>query len=480
MRHSLLTMLLVTACTLGSAQAPQQHSVAPRGRALERGVLVRSVPAEANPGQSYALYLPSTYKDDRLWPIVYVFDPGAVGSRPLELMKDAAERYGYILAGSNNSRNGPTQPEVDAAKAMWSDTHSYLAIDDQRAYFAGFSGAARLASYLAQSCNCARAVFLNGGALMPGTIPVAQRAFAAFSIAGLGDFNYGELLQLDSDLELAGQSHFLRRFDGEHQWAPATVWEEAFAWSALLEMKNKLRSRDGAFIDAEFAKSNERIKKQLDAGEAAYALHEARAVAAIYEGLTDTSALKQQIAKLEKDPSTRARAKQEKADFEKQRALGNELFAVLSKPDNFTSGHLDVSVQTAQKVRQLRQDYEREKNPGTRRIYQRVLGNLFIMCMETGGPLLQKGEASNAQPYFEIAAEARPDWAWPFLSLARCHVAKGDKKATFRDLKRALETGSSVQDLTGFMKQDPKLAVLMDTEDYRKLTGDEGKGSPAK
>ena len=48
---------------------------------------------------------------------MYAFDPGARGKLPVELMKDAAERFGYIVVGSNNSRNGSWKIEAEAAEA---------------------------------------------------------------------------------------------------------------------------------------------------------------------------------------------------------------------------------------------------------------------------------------------------------------------------------------------------------------------------
>jgi predicted esterase len=485
MRRPLLTLLVAAICTLGITQEQQAPSSAsypasspasspissssPGNRGLHKGVLIPAVRSESKPEQSYALYVPSAYTADRDWPVVYVFDPGAKGDRPLKLMQDAAERYGYILAGSNNSRNGALQPELDAMNEMWRDTHGYLSIDDHRIFFAGFSGGARLAAYLAQICGCTRAVFLNGAALMPGGPPLAQKKFAAFSIAGLGDYNYGELLDLDAKVDAMGQPHFLRRFDGEHEWAPAPVWEEAFAWSALLEIKSKLRPNDPSFIAAELLKSTERVKKQAEAGESSFALQEARALIPAYEGLTDTAALKQQVAALEKDPATRTRAKQEKSELDRQHSMGDEILGTISSFENLPASQPSVVTDMSSRVRQLRQNFAGEKNASTRRVLQRVLGNIFIMCMETGGPILEKGDAINAQPYFEIAAEARPDWSWPFLSLARCHGARGDKKAALRDLKRALDTGYSVEALGNFMKRDPKLAALTDTDDYKKM-----------
>jgi len=96
---------------------------------LEAGKLIERVVTAANPEQSYALYLPSNYSPDRSWPVVFAFDPGAQGKIPVDQMKDAAERYGYIVLGSNNSRNGPWKPESEAADAMLQDAQKRFAVD---------------------------------------------------------------------------------------------------------------------------------------------------------------------------------------------------------------------------------------------------------------------------------------------------------------------------------------------------------------
>jgi len=59
-------------------------------------------------------------------------------------MKDAAERHGYIVLGSNNSRNRSWKVDAESAPAMFEDTHTRRALDERRIYFAGFSGGARV------------------------------------------------------------------------------------------------------------------------------------------------------------------------------------------------------------------------------------------------------------------------------------------------------------------------------------------------
>src|SRR5947209_5644709 len=96
-------------------------AVAAYGQDLPRGQIIDAVKCVADRSQSYALYLPSNYSPDRTWNVILAFDPGARGRRPVERYQAAAEKYGYIVAGSNNSRNGPWEVSLTAAKAMSGD-----------------------------------------------------------------------------------------------------------------------------------------------------------------------------------------------------------------------------------------------------------------------------------------------------------------------------------------------------------------------
>ncbi len=171
---------------------------------LQTGIILPKVVAHAKPEQSYALCLPSAYSPDKRWPIIYAFDPGARGSVPVELMKEAAERHGYILVGSNNSRNGSWKMEAEAAEAIVQDTDARLSIDDRSVYFAGFSGGARVAAQIAQVCKCAAGVLLNGAGFHPMAFESKEAPFVVFAAVGTFDFNYPELVSTDDELEKLG------------------------------------------------------------------------------------------------------------------------------------------------------------------------------------------------------------------------------------------------------------------------------------
>src|SRR5271169_907677 len=67
---------------------------------LDKGIVIDSVHCSDVPDQVYAVYLPSNYSTAKKWPIIYFFDPHGVGNLPLNLYKDLAEKYGYIIAGT--------------------------------------------------------------------------------------------------------------------------------------------------------------------------------------------------------------------------------------------------------------------------------------------------------------------------------------------------------------------------------------------
>ena len=144
---------------------------------IPKGQIVERIEALNDSTQSYALYLPSNYTPDRKWPILYAFDPGARGRVPVERFKEAAEKYGWIVVGSNNSRNGPWELAVNAWNAMQKDTHQRFAIDDERLYATGFSGGARVAVRIAVACKCLAGVMGNGAGFPVGLAPSLEMHF---------------------------------------------------------------------------------------------------------------------------------------------------------------------------------------------------------------------------------------------------------------------------------------------------------------
>lgn len=180
-------------------------------------------------GQSYALFVPSRYAADRTWPILYCLDPGARGHAAVEHFAAAAEKAGFVVAGSNNSRNGPIEPSLTAIRLMVQDTHARLSIDDHRIYAAGLSGGARLALAWATGQNGGIAGVVASSAGFGSAVP-KQIPFRIFMTTGVDDFNHDELYRLSRELARRDVPHRFVEFAGGHEWVPASLADEAFGF----------------------------------------------------------------------------------------------------------------------------------------------------------------------------------------------------------------------------------------------------------
>src|SRR5262249_34853394 len=148
--------------------------------------------------QSYALYLPSKYDPVRSWPVIFAFDPGARGRVPVERYQAAAEKYGYIVAGSNNSRNGPWEVSTNAARAVFPDVTGRFNIDQKLIYLAGMSGGARGVMGIALGQHDVAGVIASSAGF-PDSKTRKSVQFPVFMTAGTEDFNLIKMRRLDRE-----------------------------------------------------------------------------------------------------------------------------------------------------------------------------------------------------------------------------------------------------------------------------------------
>src|SRR5690242_13463461 len=144
-----MRLLVLTAFFLIARSA---QAISPAIDTVAVGRVTDTVHAASDPTQTYALFLPSRYDASRRWPLLLLMDPRGRAMVPLKLFQDAAERYGYIIMSSYQTRSdGPIEPNDKAVNAILSDAQTKYSIDPRRYYFAGFSGTGRIAWYYAYS-----------------------------------------------------------------------------------------------------------------------------------------------------------------------------------------------------------------------------------------------------------------------------------------------------------------------------------------
>ena len=416
--------------------------------------------------QSYALYLPSTYTPAKRWPIVYFFDPGGHGRRPLELYKNLAETYGFIFAGSNNSRNFAPD-ESKNVNAIWQDTHTRFALDEHRIYTSGFSGGARAAGAMALSCPaCGIAGVAAHGAGYPNNRVAANDKQLYFFAVGDHDFNWQEVVTVRREREDQGLPYRVQVFSGSHQWAPYAVMEDAIQWFVLRAMQSGTLQPDASFIDHRF----ERIRAESDDAEKRKdpiaQLSAYRALVDDFAGLKDVTEFSKKLVALKSSAAFKAALKEERAQISDQFDLEGEISPKLhayvqgSAPD-LTALRTDI----IQSMGRLRDQAEHAKNEGKRLIFSRALDDMRVSGIEDGQQELEARHFEKAELCFELMADVIDD-PWPVLLLAETHASEGKKKQAMSDLKKAVQRGLKDADV---LDSNERLQILEAEPEFQKL-----------
>lgn len=287
-------------------------ALAARAEGLPRGRLIDSVKCAFDASQSYALYLPSNYSPDRTWSVIFAFDPRARGVAAVERFQAAAEMYGYIVAGSNNSRNGSWGSSMASINAMSVDVGTRFAVDNRRIYTAGLSGGARVALHVALGTGKIAGV-IAASAGYPDSQPRKSVPFAIFGTAGTEDFNYLEMRQLDRALTTP---HRVVIFQGGHTWLSSDLAIEALEWMEIQAMKSGRRPRDEELVEKIFA------KRAVQAGDDCLALE---SLITDFEGLKDISALRARVGVLRRQKALKDALKKDRASLEREEGILGEL-----------------------------------------------------------------------------------------------------------------------------------------------------------
>ncbi len=271
----------------------------------DRGTVHRHIVVHADSNRSYALYIPKRQPfpaagkgEPARFPVIIAFDPHGDGSLPLVRYKELAERYGILLAGSNDSRNGlPGDQATAIVDGLTREIRTQYPVDTSRIWFLGFSGGARVASGSAMYLTPVRGVIGCGSGFGNTRQPLRYR-FDYIGLAGLADFNMHEVQKLEEPLTRAGFRHFISVFPGGHEWPPAGVMENAFRMTLLNDMKDGRLAKNDSLPDAVLSSLKVRIDSLARSGDPMAAAEYCRWAIALTEGLAPTGPFRESLSGL--------------------------------------------------------------------------------------------------------------------------------------------------------------------------------------
>jgi dienelactone hydrolase len=437
-------------------QSPS-HQLPPAGK-------IGNATCQNDASESYSLYLPSAYNEQKRWPIIYLFDPSGRGTRPVELYQDVAEKYGFIIAGSNNSRNFSTD-ESRSVSAIWQDTHQRLALDVHRTYTGGFSGGARVAGLMATSCSrCQIDGVIANGAGYPSRGPQGGGKLLYFFGVGNQDFNWPEIVNLRREREEAGLPYRVRVFEGPHQWPPAEVMQDAVEWMQLKAMQAGDLPRDLAFIDRRWRATQTETEDAARKSDAMAELSGLRSLVTDFAGLKDTGEATNKLAQLKNSARLKAAFQAEQDQIAQQSTMEG---AILPKIEAYITGKTDDSPGLKDSIQQsmhnLDDQAEHSKDEIKKLVSRRAADGVWIATVERGEQELASHHFQIAENCFQLMSQMRNGF-WPFVMLADTHAAEGKSKQAVKDLREAMHRGLKE---TEVIESDDRLQVLKDDPDFQ-------------
>jgi hypothetical protein len=423
------------------------------------GKVIDKVACKTDTAQSYSLYLPKAYDTKKQYPIIYAFDSHRTGKLPVANYAELAEKYGYIIAGSNNSENGIQWEQTLAiVNTLFSDTRTRLSINPNRIYLLGFSGGARVANAITMMNGSINSVICCGAASPAANIADPRNNYTFFGIAGNADFNYSEMKKYDM-LDLAGRrlKHALITFDGKHEWPRIVAMGEAFLWLELNNMRKDPSAKNDNLVLHNLSDESERLYS-LEKKNKKYEAYElSRKVINYYEGLGDLSLFYDTYKKLQGNADVDKQLKQNEADWTREEKLKEEYMNNLQKQD-YAWWQKDVAA--------MNQQIKSGKDKNEALIKKRLLSYLSLVCyMQTSGALKQND--MRAATYFDnlyILVDPTNPEAHYFM--AEINAKQGNTAVALKALEEAVNKGFNEK---GRMQNDSTFAGIKNEAAFVKV-----------
>jgi hypothetical protein len=218
---------------------------------LRKGAAVDSLPISDSISESFAMYLPSNYSDDKNWPIVFVFDPQGRGINSARLFSQAANEQGYLIAASNNiSEKDSLVTNLEIASRLLEKVLVSFPIDEKRVYSAGLEEGALVASALSivypkmKGILIVEDVWINKEFLAQNIKKQTIVGFAGYKSDSYNNFN--ESFNL---FKILDYKNFIYNYDNEGMWPSAKLISHGLGTFTLQAVLDGDQSRDTDLID---------------------------------------------------------------------------------------------------------------------------------------------------------------------------------------------------------------------------------------
>jgi len=426
-------------------------------KTFEQGKIINKVTCEQDSTLSYALYIPSSYDSSKTYPVIFAFDAHGDGLKPVTLFKTQAEKFGYILVGSNDSKNGLSWEKTNSIyNILFGDIQSHFTINNNRIYTAGFSGGSRVASSIA-IINGGIAGVIGFSAGFPNLNQPITHKFDYLGVVGNSDFNYNEMIGLDKALETNGFNHFLIIFDGKHEWPQPEIIPDVFYWLEFCAYRKKLSIENKQQIADFKAKCVLEIDKFIATKDVYNEYMMYLKLIKFLGGVSPIETYLNKVKELKKSPTLQSVIKQIEDEAKKEQTL-QEFYqkAMRTKDLNWWKNE----------VAKIHTFNEKNKSNRISFLNKRVMSYLSISCYSLTNQAIRANNLSEAQHFVSIYELVDPTNADATYFQAVIYAQQKQEDKAIESLSKSIDQGfNDIQKIN----QEPSFSVLQSNPKLKSL-----------
>ncbi|MHB1861641.1 MAG: hypothetical protein ACYCVL_01615 [Gemmatimonadaceae bacterium] len=444
-----------------------------------QGSVLPRLTARVDSAFHYAAFIPKRYHGTAPAPLLLVLDPAGRAVPAIVRFAPAAERLGWIVLSSYDTRSDdPKAPNERAVNVMLADAFGAFSIDTSRIYLAGFSGTARDTWGFAYGSSGHVAGIVSAGAAMP-TDTIWRRLFPGpppFDVAlssGARGINQEEVVSTAAALRAARRAsptHAALRVDvfpGTHQWPPEPVLARQLGWLDVRAMARRLRPIDQPLADSVFARDSADAVALVAAHRLGDAADRWAEIAAAWAGAHDVTFAAARAAQLDTDPAVRPwRAERDslmRATPDYQRGIIKPLSDLRQRP-----GVPDLRRLTQQLNIVALQQWAADANDSLRADWAaRRLSDVYAqVSLYEPEAYLAYNDADRALALLAVAEEIQGSTPRICRERARAYAVRHDADLTITELKCAL--AGHLIDLQE-IRTDPRYQFMRSLDAFNEL-----------
>ncbi|WP_299681325.1 hypothetical protein [uncultured Dokdonia sp.] len=192
------------------------------------GTIISSIALDDTQKDTYALYLPRDYDENKKYPIVFVFDETGAGDRAAQQFTIGAELTKSIIVGANFAITDSLKTALKQSEKLINTVYQRYAIDPTRIILAGRGNGALIASAGAYKTQKIKGVIAVNDIYLDNTIFRKNSDIKLTLISGDENPNYYKLRAYQNVLRSSSS------FEGYYEYTGGEEWPEAGFLSAAM------------------------------------------------------------------------------------------------------------------------------------------------------------------------------------------------------------------------------------------------------